>query len=259
MVAVRLIMRGFILAAGLGTRLRPLTNTLPKPLVPIGGVPLLERALRQFAAAGVSEVAVNAFHLCEQIADFVGDGQRFGLHATVFQEAPAVLGTGGGLRNARAFLQAGGERFLLANGDVWHDFDLTALQAAHAGESIGTLAMALEPRRPELHTVECQGERRPGASGQVSRVGKRHSGSDGDFAGIYSGVAVLGSALLDVLPDGESSLVEHGFWPAMAAGGALRWWLPGGQWFDCGTHAEVLRASAYALRERSAGCVPTTP
>lgn len=243
-------MRGFVLAAGLGTRLRPLTNTLPKPLVPVGGVPLLERALRQMAVAGVTEVAVNAFHLAEQIVDFVGDGSRFGLRATVLVEGPQVLGTGGGLRNAKAFLQAGGDAFVLANGDVWHDFDLEALQRTWQPGSVGTLAMAQEPRRPALHTVQCEGTAAPGATGRIGRVGKAHSGQDGDFAGIYSGVAVLSTALLDLLPDGESTLVEHGFWPAMAAGQRLHWWLPGGSWFDCGTHAEVLRASAHALRWR---------
>lgn len=244
-------MRGFVLAAGLGTRLRPLTNTLPKPLVPVGGVPLLERALRQMAAAGVHEVAVNAFHLAEQIVDFVGDGRRFGVEATVFVEGPEVLGTGGGLRNARSFLQSGGEAFVLANGDVWHDFDLRALQQTWQPGSVGTLAMAQEPRRPALHTVQCVGANTTGATGLVSRVGNKHVGPHGDFAGIYSGVAVLSSTLLDLLPDGESSLVEHGFWPAMAQGQPLRWWLPGGTWFDCGTHAEVLRASAHALRARA--------
>jgi len=244
-------MRGFILAAGLGTRLRPLTNTLPKPLVPVAGVPLLERALRQFAAAGVTEVAVNAYHLADQIVAFVGDGQRFGLHAKVFVEAPEVLGTGGGLRNAAAFLRAGGPAFLLANGDVWHNFDLAALQRAHLPAALGTLAMAEEPRRPALHTVSCAGSHHTGASGRITRIGRTHAGPGGDFAAIYSGVAVLASLLLDQLPEGESSVVEHGFWPAMAQGAELRWWLPGGHWYDCGTHAEVLRSSAHALRERA--------
>lgn len=243
-------MRGFILAAGLGTRLRPLTDTLPKPLVPVAGVPLLERAIGQMVAAGVREIAVNTFHLGGQIADFVGDGSRFGARVTVFAEAPAILGTGGGVQNAAAFLRAGGDAFLLANGDVWHDFDLGDLARAHRRDHLATLAVHRAPHRPELHQVFVRqtAER----SGTVAHIRGQPAPVAADFAVIYSGVAAYSAAILDLLPAaGEACLVRQGLVPGMAAGQTVGYFEPAGAWFDCGTRAEVLRASAFALRSRA--------
>jgi hypothetical protein len=144
-------MRGFILAAGLGTRLRPLTDHTPKPLVPVAGVPLVERAVLQLRDAGVREIGVNLFHLGQQIADYLGDGSRYGVKLQYFFEGPEILGTGGGLKNAEGFLRGGGDSFVLANGDVWHDFDLNALVQAHQPQALATLLVHRAAHRPELH------------------------------------------------------------------------------------------------------------
>ncbi len=245
-------MRGFILAAGLGTRLRPLTDVLPKPLVPVAGVPLLRRAIGQLAGAGVREIGINTFHLGAQIADFVGDGAQFGVRATVFAEAPAILGTGGGLKNAEAFLRGGGGAFVLANGDVWHSFDLRALLAAHRPDALATLAVFRAPHRPELHQVfvRAGGDNR----GEVAHIRGAPTPSPADHAVIYSGVGVYSTRLLDLLPGGgvEACLVRQGLVPGLAQGLRVDTVELPGAWFDCGTRAEVLRASAYALRGRAA-------
>lgn len=248
-------MRGFILAAGLGTRLRPLTDVLPKPLVLVAGVPLLRRAIGQLTDAGVREIGLNTFHLGVQIADFVGDGATFGVQATVFNEAPAILGTGGGLKNAEGFLRGGGDAFVLANGDVWHGFDLRALLAAHRPDALATLAVFRAPYRPELHQVfirdvgDCRGE--------VAHIRGAPQQTPSDYAVIYSGVGVFSARLLDLLPGGgvEACLVRQGLVPGMAQGLRVDTVELSGAWFDCGTRAEVLRASAYALRSRAAAVV----
>ena len=244
-------MRGFILAAGLGTRLRPLTDILPKPLVPVAGRPLVERAVAQLVAAGVVEIAVNLYHLGGQIEEHLGDGRQLGAHLTYFREAPQVLGTGGGVKNAEAFLRRGGDAFLLVNGDVWHDFDLALLGQAHQAASLATLAVHRAPHRPELHTVAvCQdGD----GCGMVAHIRGKPAEVRSDFNVIYSGVGVYSTRLLDRLPAGRSAcLVQDGMLPAMAAGEQVRWLEPAGAWFDCGTRGEVLRASAHALRVRHA-------
>ena len=242
-------MRGFILAAGLGTRLRPLTDYMPKPLVDVGGVPLVERALQQMRAAGVREIGVNLFHLGEMIREYIGTGEHLGVRVTWFDERPQVLGTGGGLKQAEAFLRAGGPAFLLANGDVWHGFDLREVVAAHTPESLATLVVHRTPRRPELHNVGCVGT---GAGAIVHIAGKPELAQAPEFLAIYTGVAVLSTRLLDWLPAGKvSGLVSHGLQPAMAAGEPVRFCEPEGAWYDCGTHAELLRASAHALRVRA--------
>ncbi|MBM4342478.1 MAG: nucleotidyltransferase family protein [Deltaproteobacteria bacterium] len=245
-------MRGFVLAAGLGTRLRPLTDVLPKPLVPVAGVPLLQRAIGQLAAAGVRQVGVNTFHLGEQVAQFVQDGAHLGVRATVFAEAPAILGTGGGLKNAEAYLRDGGDAFLLANGDVWHDFDLRALVAAHRPDALATLAVCRAPRRPELHQVFIRGA--GGNRGEVAHIRGAPAQAPSDGAVIYSGVGVYSTRLLELLPGGgvEACLVRQGLVPGLAQGMRVDTVELPGAWFDCGTRAEVLRASAYALRGRAA-------
>lgn len=248
-------MRGFILAAGLGTRLRPFTDTTPKPLVEIGGEPLIERAIAQLVAAGVTEIGINVFHLGEQIIERLGTGRNLGAHLTFFDERPEVLGTGGGLKNAESFLRGDGNgQFLLANADVWHSFDLRQVIAAHQPHHLATLAVHRTPRRPELHTVSCAIEG-PGSGRHAGHIvqlaGKPHSVLPGDFMAIYTGVAVYSTRLLDWLPAGKvSGLVSHGLIPAMERGERVAWVEPEGAWFDCGTHAEVLRASAHALKLR---------
>lgn len=246
----RTIMRGFILAAGLGTRLRPLTDVLPKPLVPIAGQPLVERAVRQLVAAGVSEIAINLFHLGDRIADYLGDGRHLGAQITWFREGPEVLGTGGGLKNAETFLRGAGDAFLLVNGDVWSNFDLGALVASHRPDALATLAVCRIAHRPELHTVSVRQDG-PG-QGTVAHIRGRPTETSSDFKVIYSGVGVYATRILDRLPpSGPACLVQDALIPGLAAGEAVRWIEPAGAWFDCGTRGEVLRASAFALRERA--------
>lgn len=244
-------MRAFILAAGLGTRLRPLTETLPKPLVDVAGEALIVRAVRQLHAAGVTEIGVNLFHLGEQIPARLGDGSDYGVKLTYFDERPEVLGTGGGLKNAEVFLRGDDDHFLLVNSDVWHDFDLQKLVFAHRRGALATMAVHRMGRRPELHNVGCAPDAMTLRDGEVVHIADQPAGTDPTFRAIYTGVAVYATRLLDFLPTGKvSGLVTHGLVPAMAAGEKVRFYEPQGCWYDCGTHAEVLRASSHALRSR---------
>jgi MurNAc alpha-1-phosphate uridylyltransferase len=119
-------MKAMILAAGFGTRMRPLTDTCPKPLLPVGGRPLIEHHLTRLARAGIKEVVINVSYRAEQIIEALGDGQRFGLSLYYSREA-TPLETGGGILAALPLL--GEAPFLLVNGDVWCEAlpDMTAL------------------------------------------------------------------------------------------------------------------------------------
>src|SRR5579883_2046619 len=108
-------MRAIILAAGLGTRLRPLTNNLPKPLLPIAGAPLIVWNLLLLRRHGVTEVIVNLHHLGHLIEQELGDGSRFGM-TLAYSHEPVILGTGGGIKQAEPFFK--GEPFLVLNGDT---------------------------------------------------------------------------------------------------------------------------------------------
>ena len=112
-------MRAMILAAGRGERFRPLTDRLPKPLIPVRGEPLIERHLRRLAAAGVAEVVINLGWLGECIEQALGDGGAYGLAIAYSREGWPALETGGGVFRALPLL--GEAPFLLVNGDVWCD------------------------------------------------------------------------------------------------------------------------------------------
>lgn len=120
-------MRAMILAAGRGERLRPLTDTVPKPLVPIAGKPLIEHHLEALAAGGFREVVINQGHLGDLLPRALGDGERWGIQIHWSDEQPEALETGGGIFQALPLL--GSAPFLVINGDVWTDYPLVRLRA----------------------------------------------------------------------------------------------------------------------------------
>lgn len=119
-------MKALIFAAGLGTRLKPFTESHPKALVPVGGEPMLGRVIRAVKDAGVSEIVVNVHHFADQIEQFLAANGNFGVDIRVSDERRLLLDTGGGLLHARRFLD-GTEPILLHNADVLTDFPLSGL------------------------------------------------------------------------------------------------------------------------------------
>ena len=123
-------MKAMILAAGLGERMRPLTDRTPKPLLQVAGVPLIEHHIRRLAAAGLTELVVNISHLADQITAYCGDGSRWGV-SIVYSPEEEPLETAGGIVNALPLL--GAEPFLVVNGDVWIDYPFQRLLDLAAG------------------------------------------------------------------------------------------------------------------------------
>lgn len=114
-----------ILAAGRGERMRPLTDTLPKPLLDVGGQPLIAWHLHKLAALGIADVVINVAWLGDRLVAALGDGSAFGLRLRYSHEGETALETGGGLLQARTLL--GEAPFLLVNGDIWTDHDFARL------------------------------------------------------------------------------------------------------------------------------------
>ena len=136
-------MKAMILAAGLGKRMRPLTDQCPKPLLEVAGKPLLQYHLEALAAGGIEQVVINLAYRGEQIRDFVGDGRRFGLSVDYSPE-PEPLETGGALLKALPLL--GPDPFLLVNGDVWTDHPLVELAEPGLPQSMdGRLLLVANP------------------------------------------------------------------------------------------------------------------
>jgi NDP-sugar pyrophosphorylase family protein len=131
-----------IFAAGLGTRLKPLTDTMPKALVPINGKPLLQHVIEKLSAAGFTEIVINIHHFREQIIRFLQENNNFGLNIHLSDESDKLLDTGGGIRKAAAFLN-GDVPFLVHNVDILSNADLKALYNIHIQQkSMATLLVS---------------------------------------------------------------------------------------------------------------------
>ncbi len=136
-------MKAMILAAGLGKRMRPLTDTLPKPLIPVRGKPLIAYHLEALARAGVTEVIINLAYRGSQIQEYVGDGAAWGLQVAYSSE-PEPLETGGAILHAQELL--GDAPFILLNADVFTDFDFSGLLKAPLGAGdLGRLVLVPNP------------------------------------------------------------------------------------------------------------------
>ncbi len=132
-----------VLAAGFGNRLRPLTDHTPKPLVTVGGKPLIVHHLEKLKQAGFSEVVINLGHLGSKISDMLGDGTDLGLSIQYSDEGPDPLETGGGLTKALPLL--GGEPFLVVNGDVWCDLDFSSIPKKMHMDDLAMLYLVPRP------------------------------------------------------------------------------------------------------------------
>ncbi|MEA4948350.1 MAG: sugar phosphate nucleotidyltransferase [Petrimonas sp.] len=132
-------MKAMIFAAGLGTRLKPFTNTMPKALVPVGEEPLLQHIIGKLKAAGFDEIIINVHHFAEQIIDFVEANRHFDIRIEFSDEREKLLDTGGGIKKASSFFNDH-KPFLAHNVDILSNLDLTRLYADHlTGNSFATL------------------------------------------------------------------------------------------------------------------------
>lgn len=132
-------MRAMIFAAGLGTRLKPITDTLPKALVPVGGQPLLSHVIRKLVSAGYDHLVVNVHHFPDLIIDYLKE-HDFGVQVDVSDERDFLLETGGGIAHARPFLE--GEPFLVHNVDILSNLDLGWLREQHRPDALATLLVS---------------------------------------------------------------------------------------------------------------------
>jgi NDP-sugar pyrophosphorylase family protein len=146
------IRRAMVLAAGYGRRLAPLTDTVPKPLVPVAGRPILEHVLEFLRAGGIEDVVINLHHLGAKIEAAIGDGAAHGLRVAYSRE-PVIRDTGGGIKQAEPFLA--GEPFVVANGDSLLDLSLARVIAAHeARRGIATMVVRADPDAAAYGLVE---------------------------------------------------------------------------------------------------------
>jgi mannose-1-phosphate guanylyltransferase len=228
--------KGFILAAGFGTRLRPITYTMPKPMVPLCNRPLIGWAVESFLAAGVRDLIVNLHHLPESLQDFLR-AEYAGRAEFFFSIEEEILGTGGGIRRVRSQLNDADE-FLLVNGDTVQFPRWDALRAARRQKNaLAALTLRHPPQGDKFTPVYFD-------DGLVTGFGNG-TGEPLMFAGSH----VIGTRILDLLPDRDfSGIVEHAYIPALASGDErLAGVIDDGLWFDIGTPQRYLGASSALL------------
>jgi mannose-1-phosphate guanylyltransferase/mannose-1-phosphate guanylyltransferase/phosphomannomutase len=230
------------MAAGLGTRLAPLTDYLPKPLVPVANRPVLEHLLRRLARHGVREVAVNLHHHADAIRDAFGDGSRLGLEITWSYE-PELLGTAGGVRRCREFLTEPGEPFFVGSADGLHAVDLTALARRHReARALATLTAKRipEPERYGVCVVDDEGL----ITDFQEKPPPEEARSDLASCGMY----VFEPRVFELYGEGFFDWARDVLPAALACGERLAVYETDAYWNDVGSVEELVNGNLDALR-----------
>ena len=224
-------MKAMILAAGLGERMRPLTDLCPKPLLSVGGRRLIEYHLQQLSAAGYNDIVINTARLGEQFVQVLGDGERYGVRIQYSHEGDAPLETAGGIIHALSILDS--EVFLVINGDIWTDYDYT-----HLPRSLNGLAHLVLVDNPSQHP---QGDFQLTSQGQVI-----------DKPGLtFSGIGVYARELFTPYSTQVKPLAPL-LRAAMAQHAVSGEYYPG-QWWDIGTPQRLQALDQYLTQSGKGG------
>jgi NDP-sugar pyrophosphorylase family protein len=238
-------MKAVILAGGEGTRLRPLTLSLPKPVVPVVDRPFLRHQLDLLARVGVREVVFSVAYRPDRVQAAFGNGAALGF-AIRYAVEDTPLGTGGAVRNAQPHLD---DRTIVFNGDVLSDVDLAAVVEDHAASGAAATIVLTPVQNPAAYgLVETD------ASGRVRRFIEKPDPAQITTDTINAGIYLLESRVLELIPPGRPHSIEREFFPALLARGELvRAHVHRGYWIDIGTpekyrkvHDDIL-AGRYAV------------
>lgn len=222
-----MIHKAFILGAGLGTRLRPLTDTLPKPLVPIFHEPMANYAMRHCQAAGIRDFAINTHHLPDSWLQCYPDRTFKGSKLQFFHE-PVLLETGGGIRNIASFI--GDDPILVYNGDILTDIDISRLIKEHqASDNPATLALRSSG---DNCNVNVEGKRITDMRNLLGNKPGTHQ-----FTGIYC----IEPEILSLIPDAQITSIVPAFIELIQRGQLGAVTLDQGHWYDIGNPEAYLK------------------
>ena len=224
-----------VLVGGQGTRLRPLTLSAPKPMLPTAGVPFLEHMLSRIRAAGIRHVVLGTSYRAETFTDYFGDGARFGLEIEyVVEDVPK--GTGGAIRNVAERLRA--DTVMIFNGDVVSGLDLGALLGTHAENDADVTLHLVKVADPRAF-----GSVPTGSDGRVQAFLEKTDDPPTDQ--INAGCYVFRRGVLEAIPAGRVVSVERETFPGLLAAGARVFGhVDASYWLDLGTPAAFIRGSA---------------
>jgi NDP-sugar pyrophosphorylase family protein len=224
-------MQAVILAGGLGTRMRPITETIPKPMIMVAGKPFLQHQLELLRDAGIARALLLVAYLGEQIREYFGDGAKFGCNVSYSFE-PSLLGTGGALKNAEAQLQ---NYFVLVNGDTYLAVDYSGLVGKFAEANCSALIVAYE--KPAAVSQHIPANILPNnlgvdAEGVVTAYRKRDPEG---LSHIDAGVMVLKKGILAGCVTGQKCSLEEEIYPNLIARGEMRAWVTREPFYDMGS------------------------
>lgn len=230
-------LEAIVLVGGQGTRLRPLTLSTPKPLLPVGGAPLIAHQLARIGAAGVRHVVLATSYRAEMFDDYVRAGAAYGVELDcVAEEQP--LGTGGGIRGASDRLRsAPGEPVLVMNGDILSGHDLAGQVALHRSTGADVTLQLTEVSDPRAYGCV--------PSDATGRVAAFHEKSPDPVTNrVNAGCYVFTREVLSRIPPGRAVSIERETFPAMLSeGGVLMAYADGAYWLDLGTPEAYIRGS----------------
>ncbi len=238
-----------IFAAGLGTRLRPLTDNMPKALVPVAGKPMLERVIMRLKEAGFNEITVNIHHFGEQIIDFLRANDNFGVEIHISDERDMLLDTGGGIKKTRHWLD-GNEPFLVHNADILSNIDLTAFYRHHL-ESRAEATLLVSERKTSRYLLFDDSYQLHGwinkSTGEVKPEG--FSYKEEDYKELaFGGMHVISPSLFRYMEDeqwtGKFSIIPF-YLSACRSTNIHGYPLQGFRWFDIGKPETLAKAEEY--------------
>ena len=237
-----------ILAAGLGTRLRPLTDVTPKPLLPVAGTPMIVWNLLLLKRHGIREVVINLHHLGPMIPKALGDGAAFGMRI-IYSHEPVILGTGGGIKQAEPHFN--GEPVLVLNGDTLFELDLSAVMAFHREQhAAATLVLRRDPEAVRWGLVEVTDR------AEVVRItGRGLTQPTATSARMFAGIHILHPRLLRYLPAAQECSIIDAYVQGIQDGERIVGFDFDGFWSDVGTperYAQVERDAAAGVLSLSA-------
>jgi mannose-1-phosphate guanylyltransferase len=222
--------QALILAGGEGTRLRPLTSTVPKPVVPLVDRPFIAFMLAWLHEHGVDDVVMSCGHLASGVRNVLGDGSAYGMRLRYVEE-PRPLGTGGAVKYAESLLD---ERFLMLNGDVLTDLDLTAQLEQHERTGAAATISLVAVEDPSAYGLV-----RTASDGAVEAFVEKPAPDQIDTNRVNAGAYVLERRVLDRLTAGEPASIERDLFPELVGHG-LYGHLTEGYWLDIGTPERYL-------------------
>jgi len=222
---------GFILAGGKGTRLKPITHEIPKPLVPLHEKPIMEHTIDLFKKFGIKDILISIGYKGDKIKEYFGNGKRFGVNIRYIEEKEP-MGTGGPLNLAKQYLTG---TFVMCNADELKDINLDEMYLSHKeSNGVGTIALTTVEDPSKYGVAKLRGNR-------VLEFIEKPKKEEAPSKLINSGLYILEPSVLNFIPEGSCS-IERDVFPKIAAAGQLFGYHFEGQWFDTGDMERYERA-----------------